>query len=43
MRLEKSPNVYIQEGENHKDIALFIDSEIDTCVRKGRLLRGVIT
>lgn len=43
MRLEKSPNVYIQEGENHKGITLFIDSEIDTFVRKGRLLGGVIT
>lgn len=39
-RLEKSPNVYIQEGDSSGDIDCYIYSEIETCIKDGRLLEG---
>lgn len=39
-RLEKSPNVYIQEGDSSGDIDCYIYSEVEACIKDGRLLEG---
>lgn len=41
-RLENSSNIYIQERDNSADINLYIASEIEICIEKGRLLDGVV-
>lgn len=41
-RLENSPNVYIQEGDNSNDICRYIDSEIHICIKTGKLLEGEV-
>lgn len=41
-RLEMSPNVYIQQGQNDGDINLFINSEVKACITNRKLLNGVV-
>lgn len=39
-RFEGSPNVYIQERDSSKDINLYIEAEIEACIRRKELLGG---
>lgn len=41
-KFEDSPNVYIQERDNSKDINHYIKSEIRACIRRKALLGGVV-
>lgn len=41
-RLGNSPNIYIQERDNSADINLYITSEVESCITKGRLLDGKV-
>lgn len=42
-KFENTPNVYIQERDNSSDINQYIKSEIQSCIKAKRLLRGKVS
>lgn len=42
-KFENAPNVYIQERDNSSDINQYIKSEIQSCIKAKRLLRGQVS
>lgn len=43
LRLENSPNLYIEASDNIGDIECFVHSEVTSCIKEKTLLRGQVT
>lgn len=42
LKLEGTPNVYIRSSDNTSDISYFVETEIESCIREKKLLRGSV-